>query len=281
MPKKSDVISSPHDVLSQIPRMSPTQDVFGWSVPVEQVPLPSNGVIYSPSSPLHGRETLQIKAMTAQEEDILLSRALIKEGTVATHLIKSCLIDKMIDVNDLLAGDRNSLLVAIRITGYGTAYTASATCPSCNRDDTHTFDLSNIGIKRLSVDPISQGMNEFSFDLPVSKKKVTFKLITVRDEDEISRTKERMSKLFPDAKIDNVVTRQLENQILSIDGIYEKGPINAFIKSMPALDSRMLRTHMANIEPGLDMRVDLSCKFCGAESKVALPAGASFFWSST
>ena len=99
MPKKTDISSSYQpDSISQIPRGSLVQDTFGWTVPVEQVPLPSGGTIYPVSSPLHGRDVLQIKAMTAQEEDILLSRALIKEGTVLTHLIKSFLIDKSIDI---------------------------------------------------------------------------------------------------------------------------------------------------------------------------------------
>jgi hypothetical protein len=278
MPKKTDVSPMNNEILSQIPKISPVQDVFGWTVPVEQVPLPSNGMIYSKENPLHNCETLQIKAMTAQEEDILLSRALVKEGTVVTHLIKSCLIDKSIEVRDLLLGDRNSLLVAIRITGYGTDYTAAASCPSCGKEDTQVFDLSKIEIKRLGTSPVVPGTNEFSFTLPVSKKVVTFKLLTVRDEEETSKTREKMAKLFPDAKVEGVVTRQLENQILSIDGQRDKTAISAFIKVMPALDSRSLRNHMLGIEPGLDMRVDFSCKYCGAESKVALPAGASFFW---
>lgn len=281
MPKKTDVAPNPQEILSHIPKISPTQDIFGWTVPVEQVPLPSNGVIYPPNNPLHNCETLQIKAMTAQEEDILLSRALVKEGSVITHLIKSCLIDKTIDVKDLLSGDRNSLLIAIRITGYGVDYDASVTCPACGRSGTHTFDLSRLEIRRLSVEPVAYGHNEFTYTLPVTKKVVTFKLTTVRDEEENEKVRERMSKLFPDAKVEGVVTKQLESQILSIDGNRDKSAINAFIKSMPALDSRSLRTHMTNIEPGIDMRSEFICKSCDAESKVALPLGVTFFWPGT
>lgn len=278
MPKRSDSSYTQDDILSQIPKVSPTQDIFGWTVPVEQVPLPSNGIIYPVDSPLHNRETLQIKAMTAQEEDILLSRALIKEGSVVSHLIKSCLIDKTIDVKDLLLGDRNSLLIAIRITGYGADYTATSSCPECNKEDTQTFDLSSIEIKRLGAQPIADGHNEFSFVLPVTKKTVTFKLLSVRDDEDVAKIRERMSKLFPDSKVDGVVTRQLESQLLSVDGHRDKTAISAFIKAMPALDSRSLRNYMSSIEPGIDMRVDFHCKYCGAESKVALPAGAAFFW---
>ena len=281
MPKRSDIpgnLMPPQEVISQIQRSSPVQDVFGWSVPVEEVPLPSEGAVYPPSSSLHGRKTLQIKAMTAQEEDILLSRALMKEGTIVSHLLKSCLIDKSVNPDDLLTGDRNSLLVAIRITGYGADYRSSVICPSCDRPNQSTFDLAGLEIKRLGDKPTRPGVNEFSFELPVTKKNVVFKLLTSSDEDEAKRVRERMRSLFPDAKVEPVVTKQLENQIISIDGKTDRAAISAFIKSMPAGDSRALRYHMISIEPGLKMQVDFACKFCGAESKVALPLGAEFFW---
>jgi hypothetical protein len=276
MPKRTDVPIS--EVVSQIPRAAPVQDVFGWTVPVEQVPLPSAGLIYPKGSPLHGRETLQIKAMTAQEEDILMSRALWKEGTVTTHLIKSCLIDKSVNPAELLSGDRNALLVSIRITGYGTDYRATATCPACSKSDSYTFDLSQIGIKRMGSNPVAPGANEFEFVLPVSKKRVVFKLLTVQDEDDDRIAKERMQRLFPDANQNNPVTRQLENQVISIDGKTDRTAIAAFIKVMPAADSRALRTRMRDTEPGLDMQLDMECRSCGVESKVALPLGAAFFW---
>lgn len=279
MPKRSEIQSIPtQDPISQIPRGSALQDVFGWTVPVEQVPLPSGGAIYPDGNPLHGKETLQIKAMTALEEDILLSSALIKEGTVTQHLIRSCLIDKSIDPRDLLSGDRNALVVSIRITGYGSDYRAIASCTSCGKSDNYSFDLSQLGIKRLGAAPVRPGSNEFSFTLPVSKKQVIFKLTTVRDEDEDRVTKEKMKKLFPDAKQDGAVTKLLENQTISIDGKTDRVAISAFIKAMPAADSRAYRNYISKIEPGLDMSLEIKCRSCGAESKVAVPLGASFFW---
>ena len=98
------------------------KDDFGMEVPVESVPLPSRGLIYPVDSSSHNRETIEIKAMTAREEDILTSRALIKKGTVITQLIKSCVVDKSINVESMISGDRNALMTAIRITGYGSDY---------------------------------------------------------------------------------------------------------------------------------------------------------------
>ena len=114
-------------------------DDFGFEVPVEAVPLPSNGVVYPVDNPLHGLETLDIKAMTAREEDILTSRALIKKGTVITELIKSCLVNKSIDVEDMLVGDRNAIMTALRITGYGSQYTVEVDCPDCGEKSNQDF----------------------------------------------------------------------------------------------------------------------------------------------
>jgi hypothetical protein len=278
MPKKSDVSVNPNEAFSQIPKSNPLQDDFGWTIPVENVPLPSLGKIYPVNSTLHGRETVQIKAMTAQEEDILLSRALLKDGTVLTHLINSCLIDKSINARDLVAGDRNALLVSVRITGYGSEYKAEVACPSCSTRQNATFDLADLEIKRLQAEPVTPGSNNFEFMLPVTKKRVVFKLLTGRDEEEITAIQERRRRAMPDIVVENVVTSRLENSIISIDGITDRNKLNSFIRSMPAYDSRSLRAYMNDIEPGIDMNGRLSCVKCGVESPVPLPLGASFFW---
>ena len=277
MPSKQDV--SPRNQLDQqLPQASLNQDYFGWTVPIEQIPLPTAGILYPKENPLHNKESLQIKAMTAQEEDIIMSRALLKEGTIITHLIKSCLIDKSVDPNDLLLGDRNSLLVAIRITGYGSKYIVDVTCPECSSMNEQAFDLSNLEIQRLKIAPISHGKNEFEFKLPVTKKNVTFKFSTVGSEHENATTIERKRKLMPDMKVEGLITSLLENQIISIDGLRDRNKISGFIRSMPAGDSRALRLYINKNEPGIDMNVNMTCQSCSAQSKIGLPLGAAFFW---
>ena len=107
------------------------KDDFNYEVPVETVPLPSLGRTYDTDSPLYGSETVQIKAMTAKDEDILTSKALIKKGTVITQLIKNCLVDRSIDVDAMLVGDRNAIMTALRVTGYGSDYNIEVDCPAC------------------------------------------------------------------------------------------------------------------------------------------------------
>jgi len=278
MPKKSDIAPQMPDGFNQIPRSNPLQDDFGWTVPVESIPLPSAGKIYPQGSSLHNRTSVQIKAMTAHEEDILMSRALIKDGSTITHLLNSCILDKSINTRDLIAGDRNAILVAIRITGYGPEYRAEATCTACSKTQPASFDLSELEIKPLRVDPVTPGSNQFEYVLPVSKKRVIFKFLTGKDQEEHTIMLERRKRAMPDMQVENLVTSRLEISILSIDGVTDRNKLNAFISSMPAGDSRALRNYMNENEPGIDMNGRLHCVYCGAESSVSLSLGPTFFW---
>jgi len=252
------------------------RDDFGFEVPLESVPLPSNGVVYPSESALHMKETVEIRSMTAREEDILTSRALIKKGTVITELIKSCLIDKKIYVPDMLAGDRNAIMVALRITGYGAEYAVEADCPKCNVRSKQEFNLGDMPIKRLQIEPVTKGQNVFEFKLPVTKKTVNFKFLTGRDEEEISTIQERTKK--QGAQADNIVTNRLQFAIVSIDGKTDRSAINGFIRNMPARDSMSLRKFIDANEPGIDMKGNFDCPTCSDVNEVRVPLGASFFW---
>lgn len=271
----SDVLKS--EIAQHVMKNNIMKDDFGWTVPVETVPLPSKGVIYSPDSILFGKETLQIKAMTAQEEDILLSQALIKEGTVIIHLIKSCLIDKTVNVNDLIAGDRNALMISIRITGYGTQYPVALNCENCGKKNELDINLADLGIKRLSIEPIENGKNEFSFLLPVTKKNVVFKFLNANDERNRQAKIDFIEKHSGGMRSNNI-TSFLEASIISIDGIKDKNKITHFVKNMPALDSKKLRDYINDNSPGIELEQEYDCKFCSSHNKFSLPINSNFFW---
>jgi len=255
------------------------KDDFGFEVPIESVPLPSKGLVYDADSPLHGQETLEIKAMTAKDEDILTSRALIKKGTVITHLLKSCLIDKTINPEEMLSGDRNAIMTALRVTGYGPEYEVEVDCPACGERSKQAFDLTDMPINSLMVDPVSSGANVFEFVLPTTGLPVRFKFLTGEDEQEIMTLAERRKKKGFTA--DNVVTQRLSYSIQEINGIKDKNKINMFIKNMPARDSLELRRFIDKNEPGIDLSGWLECPHCQETSEVKLPIGASFFWPDT
>ena len=267
---------TPRPGAAGMPTRNVMKDDFGLEIPAEQIPIPSGGRVYSSDSPLYNRETVEIRPMTAREEDILTSKALIKKGTVITELIRSCLIDKSIDPDDMIVGDRNAVMTALRITGYGADYTVDVECPACGERSRQEFDLSELPLKRLGTDPSSEGENTFEFTLPYTKKAVKFRFLTGRDETQISKMQDRKKK--HSFTKDNLITTRYKHQIISIAGITDKVKIEFFIKNMPAKDSRALRKFMDDNEPGVEMKSWMDCPSCMETSEVRLPLGASFFW---
>ena len=271
--ERSEIFGS---MKEHMPTHNVMRDDFGFEVPVETVPLPSGGKCYDEGHPLHGKDTVEIRAMTAREEDILTSKALIKKGTVISHLIKSCMIDKRVDPDSLLAGDRNALMVALRVTGYGIDYKVEVDCPACGERSKHTFDLSCLPVKRLDIDPVAIGQNMFEAQLPVTKANVRFKLLTGQDEQEIMTASERRKK--QGQRAENLVTQRLKYSIVSANGISDKTKLEMMISNLPARDSLFLRKFIDNNEPGIEMKSWMDCPSCLEHSEVRLPLGAAFFW---
>jgi hypothetical protein len=252
---------------------------FNWEIPYETIPLPSLGAIYSSDSFFYGKNSIDIKAMTAKEEDILMSQALIKKGTVIEELIKSCVMNRSANVDDLILGDRNALSIAIRITGYGSDYNAEVSCPKCDHRNQKVFNLADLEIKRLGAKPVEQGVNLFEYTLPVSKKVVRFKLLTGADEREKELQDKNYIKTLGPMSL-GIITSNLRYIIQAVDGITDKGKIYKFIDMMPAMDSKKLRGYIAKIQPGIDMTTSLTCENCGSTSPVSLPVTSELFWPS-
>jgi len=265
--------------MESVSRDAAAKQEFGFEIPVDAVPLPSKGLVYPPEHPLHGAQQVEYRAMTAKEEDILMSEALIKRGTVITELIKNCLIDKSINVNSLLSGDRNALMVAIRISGYGRAYKPTFVCPECGGKNEMDVDLADLSVKPMTVEPVSPGLNAFAFDLPVSKQRVEFKFLTGNEEEVVMKNME--SKKKRGMANTNLVTTRLLSSIVSVNGSDNQGLIARFVGFMPARDSLELRKYIDKHEPGVDMEVEFTCTGCDYIDDIQLPMGPSFFWPST
>lgn len=250
---------------------------FNYTVPVEIAPLPSRGKVYPKTHPLHGLEAVEIRAMTAREEDILTSRAFMKKGTVIDELVKSCLAVPGVNVDSILAGDRNALMITIRITGYGQEYNAEVQCSSCKETVEMTFDLSQLALKGLEIEPVQPGQNAFQFKLPKTGKTVVFKFLTSGEERDMVTEIERRKKVAGSLN-DNLITTKLQRNVVSIDGIEEPAKISNFIRNMPAADSRALRSYIDKNEPGINMKASCLCPRCQEEQEVEMPIGAKFFW---
>jgi hypothetical protein len=259
---------------------SPRPGESGYVPPVDAVPLPSSGKIYPIDSPLFGSETIEIRSMTARDEDILSSRALLRTGRALNSLVQACVMNKAIDTEEMIAGDRNALLVAIRITGYGSEYEVDIQCenPECGEAFRHKFDLSKLEIKRLSVEPTAPGRNEFSFQLPVSKKPCVFKLLTGKDERDMAVMQERQKKILGAAATDEPVTTRLSFQIISIGQEKDRNKLRKIVQTLPAMDSRKLRKYIDDISPGIKMSQEAECPHCKRSEEVPVPFGTEFFW---
>ena len=258
------------------------KEEFDWEIPFETVPLPSKGILYDPDSKFYMRETVDIKAMTAEEEDILTSAALIKKGETVEKLLESCVVDKSLPIKELLIGDRNALMISIRITGYGKDYPVVFRCKSCDHSNDTVIDLCNLPLKTLEINPVKSGVNEFEYTLPVTKKKVTFKFLTGLDEKERKITQERMKKVLGvESDLEKNVTTSLETAILSIEGVTDKLKIKHFIKYMPAYDSKSLRKFIRDNEPNIEMVQNCTCVNCGTAQDINVPITSEFFWPDT
>jgi hypothetical protein len=236
-----------------------------FKIPTETIELPSQGLLYPKDHPLSSG-TIEMKYMTAREEDILANQNYIAKGTVIDKLLKSLIVSK-VDYNDLIVGDKNAIMIAARILGYGPNYKFEY------NGEEDEVDLSKIDNKKIDKKLFTQGNNEFSFVLPHSKNKITFKLLTHRDEQKITKEIEGLQKLNKDAN--PIVSTRLKFQIISVNGDSDPPTIRSFVdKALLAQDSRALRKHISDIQPD----IDLTFFPRGTKESRPIPISLRFFW---
>lgn len=242
--------------------------------PTEEVSLPSKGLIYPTDSPL-SKGVVEMKYMTAKEEDILTNESLIKKGTVIDKLLQSLIVTP-INYDDLVIGDKNALLIAARVLGYGKDYSVKFT----HKDEeiTHTIDLTELEDKELEEKHlIKPNHNEFSFTLPTLKKELTFKLLTHSDEQKIENELKGLKK----AKADyGELSTRLKYIIQSIDGDRDSKTIRNFVDNqLLARDSRALREYIRKVQPDVNLSFDYEDEFTGETKRgVNVPLNLTFLW---
>ena len=237
--------------------------------PTEEVTLPSKGLLYPESSPL-SKGVITMKYMTAREEDILTNQNLIANGTVIDKLIESLIVTP-IDYNDLLVGDKNAILIAARILGYGKDYEFNY------NGEEISVDLTSIEDKPLDESLIKEGKNEFNFTLPTSKKEVTFKFLSHKDEKAIDAELKGLKKLNKQSSSE--LTTRLKHTLLSVNGDRDIKTIREFVDNrFLARDSKAFRNYLSEIMPDINMQVDLDLENGDTIEDVNIPLGISFFW---
>tara|TARA_R100000152_G_C6780439_1_gene213197 strand:+ start:3868 stop:4740 length:873 start_codon:yes stop_codon:yes gene_type:complete len=266
----------PPDTYSQQEVATPT---MSYVVPTELVDLPSRGKLYAPDHPLHKKEALEIRHMTAKDEDILVNQSYLKKGVAIDKLLESVIVDKTIKIQDLLVGDKNALIVATRITGYGEEYITNVSCPSCGTVTENEFDLDEATtINDPDLSSFGASMTDegtFLITLPKTGAVVEVRAQIGADEkrmanQEASRKKHRLPPLG--------LTDQIKNYVLSITINSEPIDHLSFIDNMPAIDSKYLRTTYKNIMPNVELVQHFECPECGFEQDLEVPFTTDFFW---
>ena len=241
--------------------------------PSEVIDLPSEGKLYTDGSPLREGK-LEIKYMTAREEDILTSQNLIKKGLVIEKLLDSLILTKGVKSEDLVIGDKNAVMVAARILAYGPEYTCNITNPNTDEKLTHTFNIADCPFIKL---PKGVDGNNFEFELPVSKQKITFKLLTGKDERMIDRELDKIRKLG--AQVIPELTTRLRYLITSVDGETKQNVINSFVENMLSKDSLSFRQEITKVTPDIDLSQEIDIE--GETVTVGIPMTVNFFWPDT
>ena len=246
-------------------------------VPTEVIELPSKGRFYPEGHPLSSGK-IEMKYMTAKEEDILASQNLIKQGVVIDKLLQSLIVTK-INYNDLLTVDKNAIFIAARILAYGSDYDVEITCPSCGEKSKHVIDLQEFETKETSWEGFEVGQTTHTFELPTAKNKLTLKFLTHGDEKKIEEAVKGYKKLSKISGIDPELSTRLKHLIVAIDGNEDKGVINKFVDSMLSRDSLALRKYLKEVTPDIDTTFGFECPHCQHEQeKMAMPIGVGFFW---
>ena len=257
-------------------KASEYDQMAGFSVPRDYVMLPSKGRIYPPDSPLHNLEEIEVRHLTAADEDILTSRALLRTGKAIDTMLSNVLMNKSVNVNDFISGDKNAILTFLRITGYGPEYDVEIDCPGCNESIKHEFDLSKLTMRFLDVDPLADGQNKFDFVLP-SGARIEFKLLNSAEDQKISEEQEKLRRAT-NSPLEKNVTTKYKHQIVSVNDKEEQIFINNFVDTMNLRDSRAFRTYLEEVEPDVDMKQEYKCRMCGHSEEVEIPVTVGFFW---
>jgi rubredoxin len=262
------------------------QTGLNFVAPTEFVQIPSKGKFYPQGHPLCGVDSVEIRQMTAKEEDILSSKTLLKQGVAIDRFLQSVIVDKGLNSDSMLIGDKNALIVAARCTGYGHEYGTTITCPSCTTNTKLDIDLEDA--KSLyggygsdeeseSLDGVEgpDTLGNYHITLPVSKARFEVKLMTGREEKAFAKRLETRRKK---RQAEAMMTDQFKTFTLSINGVGDLRQMYKFIDNLPVRDSRFLRNQYAKLSPALNLKHDFECRECGYEQEVEVPITAQFFW---
>ena len=258
--------------------MQQDNPTFSFVVPTEFVELPSQGKFYIEGHPLYNEESIEIRHMTAKEEDLLTSRTLLKKGIAIERLLKNIIVNGAIDPYSLLVGDRNAIIIAARTSGYGNVYTTQITCPACSVAQEYSFDLNEASVytgeRASEMDVTATDDGTYEVWLPRLETNVVFRLLTGYDEKKLTgNTKQARANLT-----DHAITTQLSNMLVGVNGSTDPKMLKLLVDNMPSSDARYLRQAYKLTSPNIDLTQLFACQECDHEQEMEVPLTADFFW---
>lgn len=248
-----------------------------YEVPTDFVDLPSQGKFYSKDSPLHGVDKVEVRFMTAKEEDLLVSPGLQKAGLAIDRMIESLLIDKRIKAKDLLVGDKNAILINARKNAFGSDYEFAYICNNCGKQNSCSKDLNEVTNKEIISSDSCTITESGTIMMKLPKSGVMLELKLLRGEDEVAIEQVLDKRLKNNLPAESLLTRY-RYMILSVNGNSEMDSIVSFINSMPIADSVFLRKNYSDLNPDINFTFSHECKSCSHTNEGGVPIMANFFW---
>lgn len=263
------------------PQRTSQDNPFGLSfvVATEMVTLPSGGRYYDAESSLYGTTEIEIKHMTAKEEDLLVNEDYIKKGIVLEKLLESIIVDNNIKVSDLLSDDKYALLTSARITSYGPDYTFKTKCSACNTSFDFNFDLK----KMLESEPIQEIPDDvfeteegiFEFSIETKGLTVGIRLLTVEELEYISQQASRRKDLgISGSETVDFLTMAVEH----VDNFSDRGVLSKLFEVLPLRDIRKIRKVYSLVSPRLNQKQSQKCPNCGTTAEREVPFSLGWFW---
>ena len=255
------------------------QPVFSYVVPTDLVDLPSKGKYYPPEHPLFQKETVEIREMTAKEEDILYNKSYLEKGIVLDKFLESIFVDKRIDPKLLLVSDKNAVLIKARINGYGSQYPIEMSCPECGSRSETSVDLNDL--MKITEPEYKEGITLLEnglvqITLPATKWNVVVKPLNGYDQEKLQKILDGRKK----NKIEeNALLETIKSFIYSINDFSDNSAIYSALNTMPAKDSKFLRTTYGSIFPNIGTNANVKCSICLHETDLEVPFNLNFFWS--
>jgi hypothetical protein len=280
MENKTDEQIKEQVIATSINEIKETAGKTTYKFPTELVDLPSKGKLYPEGHPLTSGQ-IEMKYMTAREEDILTSQNLIQKGVVLDRLLQALIITP-VNYDDILIGDKNAIMVAARVMGYGAEYTVELEDPfTPGEKQTISIDLQALEDTDVDWDLINNE-NAFDFELPTSKRNITFKILTHGDEGKIAEEVKALKKNFRTkgiAGVDTQLSTRLKHMIIAVDGDSTPRVIRDFVDNeFLSRDTIAFRAQIAKVSPDIDMRFTFISDITGQEKDLAIPLGVNFFW---